>query len=330
MDRIRVSSGSAITLRLLQGSLNAKPTTAYFLTYIAGKCSANCAFCPQARDSGAKADALSRVTWPDFPINKTFTELGNSVEKGDIKRICIQTLNYPNVFQDLLFILHEIRSSGIEVPISVSCQPLNNIEMAKLKDAGVDRLGIALDAATETIFNRVKGIYVKGPYSWEKHQKALLAAVEIFGEGRATTHLIVGLGETEEDIVKMIQWCVDNNVTPALFSLTPIPKTTLESKKQPGIDLYRRVQLARHLLIKRLIRIDNMVFVKGRISHFGVSKRILEEEIAKGTPFKTSGCPNCNRPYYNEKPSGPIYNFPIQPIKVEIEEIKQQLQSVLG
>ena len=33
-------------------------------------------------------------------------------------------------------------------------------------------------------------------------------------------------------------------------------------------------------------------------------------------PFKyleavlTSGCPGCNRPFYNERPRGPIYNYP--------------------
>jgi biotin synthase len=29
----------------------------------------------------------------------------------------------------------------------------------------------------------------------------------------------------------------------------------------------------------------------------------------------TSGCPNCNRPYYNETPSGPILNYPFVPDK---------------
>jgi biotin synthase-related radical SAM superfamily protein len=27
--------------------------------------------------------------------------------------------------------------------------------------------------------------------------------------------------------------------------------------------------------------------------------------------FETSGCPGCNRPYYNESTRGPMYNHPV-------------------
>ena len=46
----------------------------------------------------------------------------------------------------------------------------------------------------------------------------------------------------------------------------------------------------------------------------------------------TSGCPGrdgkvaCNRPYGNERPSGPIRNFPFKPEPEDIEEIKNQLE----
>jgi len=30
----------------------------------------------------------------------------------------------------------------------------------------------------------------------------------------------------------------------------------------------------------------------------------------RGEAFQTSGCPGCNRPYYNERPGGFIYNYP--------------------
>jgi len=325
---VRVSSGSAIALRLMEGFLNAKPTTAYLLTYIKGKCTANCGFCAQARSSKTRADMLSRVTWPALTTKKVLSELATAVHRGEIRRVCIQALNYPTVLEDILALVKEIKLRGTKAPISVSCQPLNKEEMKKLMAAGVERIGISLDATTKDIFNQVKGTSADGPYDWDRQHDALLEAVEVFGKGKASTHLIVGLGETEKEMIKTIQWCEDQSVYPALFAFTPIHGTALEHTPPPTINCYRRIQLARYLIVQGKTRFEKMGFnEKGSISSFGVSHTQLEDAIRSGTPFLTSGCPHCNRPYYNEKPSGPLYNFPMQPSTQEIKEIEQQLRS---
>ncbi|MDH5691059.1 MAG: radical SAM protein, partial [Candidatus Bathyarchaeota archaeon] len=146
-ERIRVSTGSTIVLGLLRGKLDAKPTTIYLLTCRNEKCSANCGFCPQARMSKGRADMLSRVTWPTFMTRQVVDGIERTVRGGAIKRVCIQTLNYPEVFDEVLLLVREIKSRVI-VPISVSCQPLNPEKMRGLADAGVNRISIALDAAT--------------------------------------------------------------------------------------------------------------------------------------------------------------------------------------
>jgi biotin synthase len=61
------------------------------------------------------------------------------------------------------------------------------------------------------------------------------------------------------------------------------------------------------------------------ISDFGVDKQALLKIIRTGEPFRTSGCPDCNRPYYNEKPSGPIYNYPREPTEKECCSILKEL-----
>jgi len=325
---VRVSSGSAIVLDLIEGFLDAQPTTAYLLTYIEGKCTANCGFCSQAKSSKSRADMLSRVTWPIFKTKKVILKLAAAAQRGEIRRVCIQALNYPEVLEDLLVLVKEIKAQGAEVPISVSCQPLHEEEMEKLAEAGVERVGISLDAATKDVFDQIKGVFAGGPYDWDRQRDALLEAVEVFGKGKVSTHLIAGLGETEREMIGTIQWCVDNNIYPALFSFTPIPGTTLEHNCPPTISHYRRIQLARYLIVQRKTRFEKMRFnEKGRIVDFGVSQEQLKSAIRSGAPFLTSGCPNCNRPYYNEKPSGPIYNFPIQPTPKTIREIEQQLKS---
>lgn len=268
---------------------------------------------------------LSRVTWPPFPIESVLLKLEHATQNGKIRRVCIQTLNYPSVFKELLELAKCIHSR-VKAPISVSCQPLTREKMKKLVKVGVERIGIPLDAATKELFEKIKGKLSQGPYVWETQRQALLDAVQIFGKGFVSTHLIVGLGEKEREMVEIIQWCTERGIYPALFAFTPIPGTPMENCSQPELSHYRRVQVARFLIVQGKVRFEKMTFdEEGCLVDFGVSKTLLREVVQSGKPFLTSGCPHCNRPYYNESPSGPIYNYPRPLTAVEIHEVKKQL-----
>jgi len=323
--QIRVSAGSATVLGLLKGKLDAEPTTAYLMTYKAGKCTANCGFCPQARKSQSKAQMLSRVTWPAFPTRTVLEQLEKAVQAEKIKRVCVQALNYPEVFSGVSAFVEALKGR-VSVEVSVSCQPLSSQNLWFLRKAGVDRIGIALDAATERLFNEVKGAGAGGPYKWRDEFLLLRVAVGVFGEGNVSTHLIVGLGETEQEAVGLVQECVDMGVLPALFAFTPVSGTALASRAQPKVDAYRRVQVARHLIVNGLARSDDMSFDgDGRVTDFGVSRELVTAIVESGKPFLTSGCPNCNRPFYNEKPSGPVYNFPRSLRPEELAAVKSEI-----
>jgi biotin synthase-related radical SAM superfamily protein len=325
--QIRVSTGSATVLGLLEGKLNAEPTTSYLMTFNTGKCSANCSFCPQARNSNSEAELLSRIPWPIFPTIEVLKKLGSIEENGKIRRICIQALNYIDVFEHLVALIRAIKNYTI-IPVSVSCQPLNSKNLRRLAKAGAERIGIAIDAATEKIFREVKGEEADGPYTWKSQLRQLSEATEVFGRGKVSTHIIIGLGENENEAVSLIQRVVDMGVSPALFAFTPVPGTALETKTQPLVESYRRIQLARYLIFERYSRAEYMHFNdEGYLINHGVDKKTLTHLLETGRPFMTSGCPNCNRPFYNEKPSGPIYNYPRKIGQEEIAEIKRQLCS---
>ncbi|MCL5948875.1 MAG: radical SAM protein [Candidatus Bathyarchaeota archaeon] len=324
-EQIRVSLGTAIVLGLLEGKLDAQPTTAYLMTYRTGKCTANCGFCPQARASKSSTELLSRVSWPTFPTPKVITALAEMAQKGKIRRVCIQALNYPDVFSNIEAVVKEIKKRSA-IPVSVSCQPQNKGNIELLKTSGVDRLGIALDAATEAVFDQVKGSGAGGAYRWESQFIQLKEAIAVFGKGNVSTHVIVGLGETEKEAANIIQGCVDMGVLPALFAFTPVRGTALEAKAPPKVEVYRRVQLARYLIVHGKARLEEIQFdVEGKITAFGIADEALEAVIDGGLPFRTSGCPDCNRPFYNEKPSGPLYNYPKNLSREEIQKIKKQL-----
>ncbi len=325
-DKIRVSMGTAIALGLMKGKLDAEPTTAYLMTYYEGKCAANCSFCPQARTSTSKAELLSRITWPIYRSENVLRALKKKVLDEKIQRICVQALNYPNAFKEICAFIKELKKH-ITLPVSVSCQPNSTEDMWLLAEAGIDRIGVALDAATESLFNKVKGNLVSGPYKWQDVRKFLRVAIGVFGEGNVSTHLIVGLGETEKEIVNAIQESVDMGVLPALFAFTPIKGTALASCQQPALDVYRRVQLARHLIVNGKVRAEDMRFdSESRLVDFGACRSLLISVVESGLPFLTSGCSNCNRPFYNEKPSGPLYNYPRNIRSIEMKMIKRELK----
>ena len=67
-----------------------------------------------------------------------------------------------------------------------------------------------------------------------------------------------------------------------------------------------------------------MSFNDGKVSDFGIPDSQLIGYVEKGDAFKTTGCPDCNRPYATETHKE-IFNFPKDPNPEEIVKIKQQL-----
>ncbi len=328
VEKIRVSIGTAVVLGLEIAFMNREnaPTTAYLQTYFHGRCAANCRFCAQARDSGAKVDKIARGLYLPYDFNMVTSRLKKAVDRGFIKRICIQTMNYPNLMSELVWLVKTLHA-GIAAPISVSIHAISQEKLRALRESGVQKIVVPLDAATEEIFDEIKGARSGGPYRWNKHIKTLDDALAVMGRGNVGTHLMVGLGETEFDMVNLIAELKDKGVYCALFAFTPIPGSQLAKHNPPSIETYRRIKLANYLLFQDLTNVENIHFnAMGEITDFGVTQEELNKAIARGEPFLTSGCPDCNRPFANETPEKTIYNFPILPSSEELRRIKGQIK----
>ena len=301
--KIRLSYGTAVKMGLHRGKMLAEPTTAYVM--LGETCKSNCSFCAQRRDA-RKENYLSRIIWPEYSVEVL-------KEINGFSRICFQTLDYENVVDDLLVILPMITN----IPVSVSIVPIPREDMVKLKNAGVQIISIALDAANEEIFTKVKGAGVGNRFTWKGHWKALRDVISIFGT--ANTHLIVGLGESDEDLVKVMLSLKKENITTALFSFTPV-----QGGAQPDVGRYRVIQLARFLIYRGYK--DFLELTGGKISKIMVPER-EKKSVERGLPFLTSGCPGCNRPFYNERPGGIIYNYPRKMRGNEIKDALEQLRN---
>ncbi|MBN1389602.1 MAG: radical SAM protein [Candidatus Thermoplasmatota archaeon] len=320
--KLRLSIGTAMVLGLRKGSLPDPPTTAYIM--VGSECINNCAFCTQARGASGGSDMLSRVIWPQYRSDAILEAIVSPAMNG-MSRICLQCLVDPTTLPGLPELIRKLKeASGSEISVSISA--VDDVMLKAIRDAGARRIGIALDGASREVFDRIKGSKVGNPYTWEGNWRSLLSAVDIFGRRMATTHIIVGLGETDRDIVDVLVRCSKEGVLVSLFSYTPM-KGTKELGPAPQLHRYRALQIARALVMERIT--DGFDFdPEGKLTGLptgGLDHRFDLEEV-----FRTRGCPDCNRPYYNERPGGPIYNYPRRLSKDEASASWAQAMSYIG
>jgi biotin synthase len=306
-DEINVSIGTAAVLGLAEVRMDAAPTTAYLM--LGGRCRMACAFCAQSRTSHASAlnlsinsgQRLSRITWPPFAEKEALGRLDEAAARGDFRRVCLQVTVGQGYFRRTLELVEAVR--GVcDLPVDAAILPRDVGQVEALLSAGVEHIGFGLDAACERVFRRVKG------RNWERNLELVEEVARRF-PGHVAIHLIVGLGETEREMVEMIQRMHDLGAIVGLFAFTPVRGTAMQDQPPPPLDTYRRMQVARHLISHDLATLGDFAFsAEGQLVSFGRSD--LAKVMADGVAFQTSGCPDCNRPFYNERPRGPLYNYP--------------------
>lgn len=310
---VRASAGTAGVLGLATTAGAVPPTTAYFL--LGSGCQRDCGFCAQARSSRARAGLLSRVTWPEVDPGQARQALAASA----VERICLQLTDSPQAQA----MAREFLRPGAPFPVCVSATGLGGEEVRELLAGGAERVSLPLDAATPQLYQTVKG----NP-GWEK-TRALLGRLAQEHPGRMGTHLVVGLGETEEEMLRAIGSLLDDGITVALFAFTPIAGTRMAGWPRPSLAVYRRVQVGHFILQQRAATVRDLYFEAGKLASVGLDRESLRQLLADGTAFRTSGCPGCNRPYYNERPGQAPYNYPRPLLPAEVEaEVSQILDDL--
>jgi len=297
----RVSSGSAVVLGLSRAPLDAIPTTAYVM--LGERCLNNCAFCAQAHSAHSGADALARVNWPAFSAESAIPAIASAASRGEIKRVCFQVTAGAG---DHELAREAILATGAvcDVPVSVSIAASSLAQVGELLEAGAQRVTIALDAATPALFAQRKG------RPWEDTWQLLVEAAARYPR-QVGTHLIAGLGETEEQFLNIASMVLGMGITLGVFAFTPVRGTMMAGCQPPTLASYRRIQAAVWLLAEGLVRVEELRFDReGRLRDLSMTNQALSTLLSGGEAFRTSGCCDCNRPYYNERPGGPLYNYP--------------------
>lgn len=303
--KIRASIGTLIALGLERGTIaeRAYPTTAYLLQYSERGCLASCLFCTQSVESNVRRDFLSRIIWPPIELDMLVDAL---TKRPVFKRVCFQTVIKKNFIREAINAIE--RLSHIGIPLSLCITPVISYYLEVFKKKGVEHIGVGLDAITPQVFK-----VMRKPYTWSIYLKFISNAVRIFGRGKVDVHVIIGLGEDVKEAIKIMKHLYDLGARVALFAYTPFRGVPYRGSR-PDIRVYRLFQIVNYLLKKGINPLEYIV----DDPHLCVKlkRKILdefsEEELKEA--LLTSGCPECNRPYYNESPKGPLYNYPSKDI----------------
>ncbi len=320
--KVRASLGTLGVLGMELIMMDAPPTTAYLQIYTDKRCMANCRFCSQAAGAHGELKKIARGMYIPSDLDEVVRRLGIALERGYLKRACIQTVMYPQMWGDTIYLIKSIRELS-QIPISLSVFPLSDEKYSTLKDLGVDKLVIPLDACNRELFSYIKGKDANSIYEWETHLNGIKRANRIFGKGAVGTHLIIGMGESAEGSLELIGKLHEEGVYSALFAYTQLPGTR-NIPSNLNIKQYRSVQFGAYLIRENLVSFADMVFVSGEVADFGVPEGDMLRLLKSGEAFRTTGCPDCNRPYATETHQE-IFNYPGEPTDKEIGMIKEQL-----
>src|SRR5690606_2484704 len=122
--------------------------------------------------------------------------------------------------------------AAVNLPIQGQCEPPDDDRwFARLQAAGIDTLGMHLEAVTPAVRERIMPGKASVPIS--RYMEAFEAAVKVFGRGQVSTYILAGLGDTPQAILEISERLLALGVYPFVVPFVPISGTPLESHPAP-------------------------------------------------------------------------------------------------
>jgi radical SAM protein (TIGR04043 family) len=133
-----------------------------------------------------------------------------------------------------------VKAAVERLPIQAQCEPPDEpVWLHRLKAAGVDSLGMHLEAVTPEVRARI--MPGKAQVSVEQYMAAFEEAVSVFGRGQVSTYILGGLGDSAEAILTACEKLVEIGVYPFVVPFVPIGGTPLEKHAAPNPEFMRSI-----------------------------------------------------------------------------------------
>ncbi len=203
-----------------------------------GRRETSCQFC-SIGESLAAGRTVNRKTPAQL------AEVAKAAVTLDGVRHMVMTTGTPNFTDRGAEILCESAAAVravVDLPIQAQCEPPDDPAwFQRLKAAGVDSLGMHLEAVTPEVRARI--MPGKASVSLDQYMTAFADAVKVFGRGQVSTYILAGLGDTREAILQMSERLIALGVYPFVVPFVPNSGTPLADHPAPSALFMRSILL---------------------------------------------------------------------------------------
>lgn len=132
-------------------------------------------------------------------------------------------LSSNDVADEMIFVVRKIREKiGPDIPIGISTRIPSESAMKKLKDAGASEIRLNIEVPNQTISQKLMP-----NKSLEEIYHSLTIACKVFGHGKVSSNIVLGLGESDQDVIYAIRRLAEMGAVATLYPFDPFDNSGL-------------------------------------------------------------------------------------------------------
>jgi len=183
-------------------------------------CKVGCVFCPLSQDVNNHIH---------YSLDDIYKDIDDNFEKYSSIGITTSiplNLSPEDVADEMIFITSKIREKvGSKIPIGVSTKIPSVEHIRRMKNAGADEIRLNYEVANPKLAK------ILMPNKKQKDiLEALRLSVDTFGINKVSSNIVIGLGESDDDVIKAVELLASIGVIPTLYPYDAIESSNTLTK----------------------------------------------------------------------------------------------------
>jgi len=184
-------------------------------------CIFDCLFCTSRK--------LSKDVAKDLDLDRVVDLILEAHRKGELKAVALTSAVVGSIRETIgrmIYVVQKVRKELPDVPIGVEPYVESFEDIDRLHEAGANEIKINIESFDPRI------IEIACPkLELEKQLEFLRYAVQVFGRGKVTSNIIIGLGETDRNVLEGVSALASLGIVPSIRALkiNPINKEVMEA-----------------------------------------------------------------------------------------------------